>query len=57
MRGIPPTVIDMVVAEVSFQTERPGWQTDRFSSSATEPPLRSATSPVLRQDLIAGPAA
>lgn len=28
--GIPPILIDTTVAEVSFQTERLGWQTDDF---------------------------
>jgi hypothetical protein len=30
VRGIPPILIDTVVIEVSFQTERLGWQTDDF---------------------------
>jgi hypothetical protein len=30
VRGIPPIMIDTVVTEVSFQTERLGWQTDDF---------------------------
>jgi hypothetical protein len=30
VRGIPPVLIDTVVAEVHFQTERLGWQTDDF---------------------------
>src|SRR5713101_24859 len=30
VRGIPPILIDTVVTEVSFQTERLGWQTDDF---------------------------
>src|SRR5712691_1699975 len=30
VRGIPPVLTDTVVAEVSFQTERLGWQTDDF---------------------------
>lgn len=29
-RGIPPILIDTTVSEVSFQTERLGWQTDDF---------------------------
>src|SRR5712691_1694274 len=30
VRGSPPILIDTVVTEVSFQTERLGWQTDDF---------------------------
>ncbi len=30
VRGIPPILIDTVVAEAHFQTERLGWQTDDF---------------------------
>lgn len=30
VRGIPPILIDTVVAEVHFQTEHLGWQTDDF---------------------------
>src|SRR5262245_61012203 len=30
VRGLPPILIDTVVTEVSFQTERLGWQTDDF---------------------------
>ena len=30
VRGIPPILIDTVVTDVSFQTERLGWQTDDF---------------------------
>jgi hypothetical protein len=30
VRGIPPILIDTVITEVSFQTERLGWQTDDF---------------------------
>lgn len=30
VRGIPPILINTVVTEVSFQTERLGWQTDDF---------------------------
>ena len=30
VRGIPPILIDSAVAELHFQTERLGWQTDDF---------------------------
>src|SRR5437764_13085398 len=30
VRGIPPILIDSMIAEVSFQTERLGWKTDDF---------------------------
>ena len=30
VRGIPPILIEMLVAEVHFQTEHRGWHTDDF---------------------------
>jgi hypothetical protein len=33
VHGIPPILIDTVVTEVSFQTERLGWHTDDFLGS------------------------
>jgi hypothetical protein len=45
VRAIPPVLIDRTVTEVSFQTERLGWQTDDFlvvSEGAGAPPRKLA---------------
>jgi hypothetical protein len=50
VRAIPPVLIDGTVAEVSFQTERLGWQTDDFLvvSERTGAPHRKLAGQVKR---------